>query len=168
MTWTDERAAIATQLWGEGQSASQIACALGGLTRNAVCGFIHRNNLPKRGRPANKPQLSREEKGRRQIERHDARVMGRPVPTFKVVRKKKRAPYVFLGITLADLEYHHCRFPRGGNAPYLFCGQDRQRGSSYCDACHRIAYGRIPATPEQIERAAQARAGKRKTWSAAA
>ena len=36
MSWTDERVEILKKLWGEGQSASQIAKELGGVTRNAV------------------------------------------------------------------------------------------------------------------------------------
>jgi len=48
MAWTDERVATLTKMWGEGQSASQIAKELGGVTRNAVIGKVHRLGLSNR------------------------------------------------------------------------------------------------------------------------
>ena len=48
MSWTDERVATLTKMWGEGQSASQIAKELGGVTRNAVIGKVHRLGLSNR------------------------------------------------------------------------------------------------------------------------
>ena len=42
MSWTDERVETLKKMWGEGQSASQIAKELGGVTRNAVIGKVHR------------------------------------------------------------------------------------------------------------------------------
>ena len=46
MSWTDERVEILKKMWGEGQSASQIAKELGGVTRNAVIGKVHRLVYP--------------------------------------------------------------------------------------------------------------------------
>ena len=48
MAWTDERIELLTKLWAEGHSASQIAGRLGGVTRNAVIGKVHRLGLPGR------------------------------------------------------------------------------------------------------------------------
>ena len=48
MSWTDERVAILTKMWAEGNSASQIAKELGGVTRNAVIGKVHRLGLSNR------------------------------------------------------------------------------------------------------------------------
>ncbi len=48
MSWTDERVETLKKLWGEGQSASQIAKELGGVTRNAVIGKVHRLGLSNR------------------------------------------------------------------------------------------------------------------------
>lgn len=48
MSWTDERVDKLKTMWGEGQSASQIAKALGGVTRNAVIGKVHRLGLSNR------------------------------------------------------------------------------------------------------------------------
>lgn len=48
MSWTDERVEILKTMWGEGKSASQIAKELGGVTRNAVIGKVHRLGLSNR------------------------------------------------------------------------------------------------------------------------
>ncbi len=58
MSWTDERVETLKKMWGEGQSASQIAKELGGVTRNAVIGKVHRLGLSNRssGATAAKPE----------------------------------------------------------------------------------------------------------------
>jgi len=48
MSWTDERVEQLKKMWSEGQSASQIAKELGGVTRNAVIGKVHRLGLSNR------------------------------------------------------------------------------------------------------------------------
>ena len=48
MSWNDERVDLLKKMWGEGQSASQIAKELGGVTRNAVIGKVHRLGLSNR------------------------------------------------------------------------------------------------------------------------
>lgn len=67
MSWTDERVETLKRMWNEGQSASQIAKELGGVTRNAVIGKVHRLGLSNRvgaapgpapapGKPAKEPR----------------------------------------------------------------------------------------------------------------
>lgn len=48
MSWTDERVELLKKMWGDGHSASQIAKELGGVTRNAVIGKVHRLGLSNR------------------------------------------------------------------------------------------------------------------------
>ncbi|MCR9087279.1 MAG: GcrA cell cycle regulator [Rhodobacteraceae bacterium] len=55
MSWTEERVEILKRMWGEGQSASQIAKELGGVTRNAVIGKVHRLGLSNRTQTGAKP-----------------------------------------------------------------------------------------------------------------
>src|ERR1700712_5772512 len=50
MTWTDERVELLKKLWSDGLSASQIANELGGVTRNAVIGKVHRLSLSGRAK----------------------------------------------------------------------------------------------------------------------
>ena len=45
MSWTDEKVNKLKELWGKGQTASQIAEIIGGISRNAVIGKAHRLNL---------------------------------------------------------------------------------------------------------------------------
>jgi GcrA cell cycle regulator len=42
MAWTEDRVEMLKQLWTDGLSASQIARKMGGVTRNAVIGKVHR------------------------------------------------------------------------------------------------------------------------------
>ena len=60
MNWSDDRVEQLKTLWTEGLSASQIARALGGVTRNAVIGKVHRLGLAGRASPsrAERPRVS--------------------------------------------------------------------------------------------------------------
>jgi GcrA cell cycle regulator len=55
MSWTDDRVEMLKKMWSEGQSASQIAKELGGVTRNAVIGKVHRLGLSNRTAAAPAP-----------------------------------------------------------------------------------------------------------------
>ena len=50
--WTEERVELLKKLWAEGLSASQVAKQLGGVTRNAVIGKVHRLGLSNRATTA--------------------------------------------------------------------------------------------------------------------
>lgn len=75
MSWTDERVELLKKMWGEGQSASQIAKELGGVTRNAVIGKVHRLGLSNRAggaapaaaaaAPAAKPEVKAKPEARK-------------------------------------------------------------------------------------------------------
>ena len=45
MSWTEEKVNKLKEMWGKGQTASQIAEIIGGVSRNAVIGKAHRLNL---------------------------------------------------------------------------------------------------------------------------
>ena len=62
MSWTDERVEQLKKMWSEGQSASQIAKELGGVTRNAVIGKVHRLGLSNRSGPAPTKPIKEKEK----------------------------------------------------------------------------------------------------------
>ncbi len=63
-SWSDERVDLLRRLWQDGLSASQIATHLGGVSRNAVIGKVHRLGLS--GRVAKGPEaaLARRKPGR--------------------------------------------------------------------------------------------------------
>ncbi|NHF73609.1 GcrA family cell cycle regulator [Paracoccus xiamenensis] len=78
MSWTDERVETLKRMWSEGQSASQIAKELGGVTRNAVIGKVHRLGLSNR------------DEG--EAEAAPAAAAPAPAPEPKVEAKAKPAP----------------------------------------------------------------------------
>ena len=45
MSWTEDKVNKLKELWGKGNTASQIAEIIGGISRNAVIGKAHRLNL---------------------------------------------------------------------------------------------------------------------------
>ena len=63
MSWTDERIDTLKTMWEGGQTASQIAEALGGVSRNAVIGKAHRLGLQSRPSPVkpNEPKPAKAE-----------------------------------------------------------------------------------------------------------
>ncbi|WP_299660000.1 GcrA family cell cycle regulator [uncultured Ruegeria sp.] len=77
MSWTDERVELLKKMWGEGQSASQIAKELGGVTRNAVIGKVHRLGLSNRATGASPSKSEPKEK---------------PAPAPKAEAKPKPTP----------------------------------------------------------------------------
>ena len=56
--WSDDRVEKLKSLWQEGLSASQVAHALGDVTRNAVIGKVHRLGLAGRDSEPRKPAAS--------------------------------------------------------------------------------------------------------------
>ena len=57
--WTEERVNTLRKMWAEGYSASQIAKELGGVTRNAVIGKVHRLGLNARITAYSQPRVTR-------------------------------------------------------------------------------------------------------------
>ena len=86
MSWTDERVETLKKMWGDGQSASQIAKELGGVTRNAVIGKVHRLGLSNRAgtgaaAPAAKP--APKAKPSETVEAPSAKPASKPAPKAK-------------------------------------------------------------------------------------
>jgi GcrA cell cycle regulator len=82
MSWTDERVELLKKMWGEGQSASQIAKELGGVTRNAVIGKVHRLGLSNRAgaAPAAAPAAAAKPEAKAKPAAKPAEVKARPAP----------------------------------------------------------------------------------------
>ena len=81
MSWTDERVELLKKMWGEGQSASQIAKELGGVTRNAVIGKVHRLGLSNRATSGSKSDSATK-----------AEVKPKAAPKLKAAAKPKADP----------------------------------------------------------------------------
>lgn len=129
-TWTDERIETLKRLQAEGVSCSAIAAELGGVSRNAVIGKLHRLGIGSPRRPG-KPRP--EHAGTRSAKRERKVLPPRPFNDL--------TPEIFTDpIALAALESHHCRWPQGEGAAIMFCGTRQVEGVSYCPRHCRMAY----------------------------
>jgi GcrA cell cycle regulator len=132
--WTDDRVDQLKSLWTEGLSASQIARALGGVTRNAVIGKVHRLGLAGRTTPARneRPRLP-----------SAPRVNVRPrIPAPPIVEEEPLTLEDGNFATVLTITEHMCRWPIGDPADgeFHFCGRKTKPGSPYCEAHARMAY----------------------------
>lgn len=154
MCWTEERVELLRRLWTEDFSASRIAAELGGVSRSAVIGKIHRLGLAGRDRggherPASplkhqcKPRLPRSERkawrpvsiGSSALKMEPEILEAPEMQPFAVVPTARRLP-------LDQLTERTCKWPigdpRGEN--FHFCGHDSLQASPYCRYHAQIAY----------------------------
>lgn len=151
MSWTDERIETLRRLWNDGLSASQIAAQLGGVTRNAVIGKIHRLGLSGRVKA---PKAARSPQRRASPARGPAvqRVMAVGSAAVKVVEQEAPAPLAVLPaegevvplharLTLLELTPNSCRWPVGDPADdtFGFCGAPTCGTDTYCKAHTALA-----------------------------
>ncbi len=130
MGWTDERVEQLKQLWAEGLSASQIARQLGGVTRNAVIGKVHRLGLAGRATPA------RAERPRMTVTRRAARPRPAPVVQVPIIERDPVVDDQGRKTTVLTISDRMCKWPIGdpSTQEFHFCGHPPKAGSPYCDA----------------------------------
>jgi GcrA cell cycle regulator len=145
--WTDERVTVLKRLWLEGLSASQIAKQLGGVTRNAVIGKVHRLGLSGRAapsqpsRPAYRPQPRP-----RPAAATPAAATPAPRRAEPVLRASTPAPAPIPDLpgtaTVLTLGAHMCKWPIGdpSGGDFSFCGRRTQEEGPYCVEHARVAY----------------------------
>jgi len=141
-SWTDDRVEVLTKLWRDGNSASAIARELGGVTRNAVIGKVHRLGLGGRAKPA-RPGSRRPRTPR--AERRLTRPRFIAVPTSAPL-----APAPETGLAdMRSVGRHACRWPIGDPlAPgFSICGRPVERGA-YCAPHGALAYR--PTAPDHL------------------
>jgi len=156
MDWNDERIETLTKMWREGLSASQVARQLGGVSRSAVIGKIHRLGISGRDTPA-RPNLM----GGRPPTRIRATPGGvlRPATprAAPAPRLAQRAPFeVAATASILTLTKHACRWPIGepDKDDFGFCGRLITGAGSYCSG-HAAMSGRQRNTSmpsKEIER----------------
>jgi len=161
MGWNEERVALLRKLWAEGLSASQIAKQLGGVTRNAVIGKVHRLGLAGRATPS-RP-------AKRPVRTARPRIVG---PSAPRLRMPSSVPHVVIPdleplkledgraasvLTLSDTM---CKYPIGDptEADFAFCGRASASGP-YCQDHARLAYQpsqakkrRVANGPDELRR----------------
>jgi GcrA cell cycle regulator len=142
--WTDERVDQLQQLWLRGLSASKIAADLGGVTRNAVIGKVHRLGLEGRTMTSRikPPKPQRSSPKRRLAQR--AQALRLPPPSTLEAPTPLPAPHAddVARVSLDKLEADHCRWPCAShvnNETPQYCGEQRVRGS-YCAGHAARAY----------------------------
>jgi GcrA cell cycle regulator len=135
VNWSDDRVEQLKTLWGGGGSASQIARALGGVTRNAVIGKVHRLGLAGRASP------SRSERPRLPMAPKAPSVRAQ-VPALPVVEEDPLTLEDGNFATVLTISDRMCRWPIGDPAAteFHFCGRSPKAGSPYCEAHARKAY----------------------------
>lgn len=161
IAWTDDRVASLKKLWEAGQSASQIANELGGITRNAVIGKVHRLGLTGRAHPAaeRKPRKKRTDYNYLQHARQQ-RYRGVVVPAVALQPEPEPEPTetpdniiaFHQRVALMELTDAVCHWPVGDPraADFFFCGGKAVTGMSYCAHHCRIAYQ--PASTPRSQR----------------
>jgi GcrA cell cycle regulator len=151
MSWTDERVESLKKLWAEGLSASQIAAELGGITRNAVIGKVHRLGLAGRAKsPAStapRPRKTRAASPMLRISRPSVRgntALAQLYETEHEPHPELADNVIPLGQrrTLLELTEETCRWPIGdpGSPEFFFCGGQTVTSLPYCAYHSRIAY----------------------------
>ena len=154
MDWNEERTATLRKLWLEGMSASQVARQLGGVSRSAVIGKVHRLGITVRDIPTRQRTAARAQP-RARLVREAAPLR----PALRLIEIAEMVPTA----KLLGLEIHSCRWPIGNpdSHDFGFCGREKTTRASYCDEHARGAFRKLSSPtevkawgrqPAQIER----------------
>jgi GcrA cell cycle regulator len=158
MSWNDERVELLKKLWNDGLSASQIAGELGGVTRNAVIGKVHRLGLSGRAKAPSQASQPRQRKPAAATVRPAARSVSSPqirgnvalaaqpmmeayAETQPVLREDVVVP-MSRRVQIMELREAMCKWPLGDpmHADFVYCGADCTFGTPYCTHHSAIAY----------------------------
>ena len=156
MSWTEDRVATLSKLWADGLSASQIATQLGGVTRNAVIGKVHRLGLSGRVKPAGKGGAKPRRKpatrstGGNTYQRPRAtpaagRASGSNVAVAEAVAYQPAEDLTApesKKLTLLELTEFTCKWPHGDptRPGFSFCGHKNQEEKPYCPFHTKLAF----------------------------
>ena len=150
MPWTEERVELLKKLWQDGLSASQIAAELGGVTRNAVIGKVHRLGLSGRGQPTT--SIKRQRRATAPVARQNRPsitvgnlALQPQLETISEPDYRQRRDVVIpiaKRLTIEMLTERTCKWPIGdpGKEDFHFCGNDSLDGVPYCEYHSSVAY----------------------------
>ena len=138
MSWTEEKVAKLKELWGKGNTASQIAEIIGGISRNAVIGKAHRLNLSAKikTRAAATNQNFEESIEKKNINSKK----GRRSKFKSLIIEKDFEPEN--PKQLEQLDENSCKWPIGhpDEQGFYFCGRSSLKDFSYCKLHLLYAY----------------------------
>lgn len=162
MVWTNERIDKLKRFWSEGLSARQIALQLGGVTRNAVIGKVHRLLLSGRVKASEDGKSSSDRKCVKLREipsktqqtsntsgvRGQSSVLSQKRKSKNTSKNNDYSSGVVIPISrclrLMELTESTCKWPLGDpfGKDFSFCGEDVNNDSPYCDYHKQLAYQR--------------------------
>ena len=129
MSWTEEKVNKLRELWGKGQTASQIAEIIGGISRNAVIGKAHRLKLSAKilKRPRINPTNNSFFEKKNNIQRKSRKIKFRSLLLDKDFEPAKN-------LTLEELNEDTCKYMEGhpNESSSSFCGRKNVEKFSYC------------------------------------
>tara|TARA_B100001057_G_scaffold12424_1_gene11806 strand:- start:8578 stop:9072 length:495 start_codon:yes stop_codon:yes gene_type:complete len=138
MSWTDEKVSKLKELWGKGNTASQIAEIIGGISRNAVIGKAHRLNLSAKIKTR---AAASSKKFESSIERSNTQSKQSRRSKFKsLIIEKDFEPEN--PKQLEELDENSCKWPIGhpDEKNFYFCGRLSLKDFSYCKLHLLYAY----------------------------
>ncbi|MBD1137484.1 hypothetical protein IDH33_01420 [Pelagibacterales bacterium SAG-MED43] len=138
MSWTDEKVSKLKELWGKGNTASQIAEIIGGISRNAVIGKAHRLNLSAKI----KTRTATSNKN------FDNTIEGSKIHSKRARKSKFKSLIIEKDFEpenpkqLEELDENSCKWPIGhpDEKDFYFCGRSSLKDFSYCKLHLLYAY----------------------------
>ncbi len=138
MSWTDEKVAKLKELWGKGNTASQIAEIIGGISRNAVIGKAHRLNLSAKIKTRTATSNQNFENS---LDEKNTKTKRFRRSKFKsLIIEKDFEPEN--PKQLEELTDNDCKYPIGhpNEKNFYFCGRNALKDFSYCKLHLLYAY----------------------------
>ena len=138
MSWDDEKVAKLKELWGKGNTASQIAEIIGGLSRNAVIGKAHRLNLSAKIKTRTATSNQSFDSGLEEKAIKNRR--GKKSKFKSLIIEKDFEPEN--PKQLEELDENSCKWPIGhpNEKSFYFCGRSSLKDFSYCKLHLLYAY----------------------------
>tara|TARA_Y200000002_G_scaffold304245_1_gene259838 strand:+ start:143 stop:637 length:495 start_codon:yes stop_codon:yes gene_type:complete len=150
MSWTDDKIDKLKKLWGQGNTASQIAEIIGGVSRNAVIGKAHRLNLSAKI----KTRTAASNKD------FDSTMEGKEIKSNRGRKSKFKSLIIEKNFEpenpkqLEELDENSCKWPIGhpDEKSFYFCGRSSLKDFSYCKLHLLYAYQPKGKKDDSIEK----------------